>query len=326
MPHNHSESRQHSHVFDREKTAVEQRTLTVVVITLAMMIVEIIVGWLSNSMALYADGWHMGTHAFALGLSWVAYRLARKHAADRRYAFGTWKIEILGAFTSAIILGIIGLLMIGTSLERLLNPRDIRYGQAMIVAAIGLIVNVVSAVILDFREGRSDHDHPPHHEHDPRSGPDGRRRGSRTSSDLNLKSAYLHVAADALTSVLALAALAGAKYFRWNALDPAIGIVGAGLILRWAFSLIKQTSGILLDRAPASETRLADSIRNEIESGGAAAVCDLHLWKVAPRRYACILSLIAPNPLTADDYKARLAGYPELAHLTIEIARGRVGD
>jgi len=322
MPHNHSESRRHSHVFDREKTAVEQRTLTVVVITFAMMIVEIIVGWMSNSMALYADGWHMGTHAFALGLSWLAYRLARKHAADRRYAFGTWKIEILGAFTSAIILGIIGLLMIGTSLERLLHPRDIRYGQAIIVAVIGLIVNVVSAVILDFREGRSDHDH----DHDPRSGSGGRGHGSRTSSDLNLKSAYLHVAADALTSVLAIAALLGAKYFRWNALDPVIGIVGAGLILRWAFSLIKETSGILLDRAPAPETLLSESIRSEIESDGAARIFDLHLWRVAPHRYACILSLIAQNPLTVDEYKDRLAGYPELVHVTIEIERGRIGD
>jgi cation diffusion facilitator family transporter len=325
MPHNHSESRQHSHIFDREKTAVERRTLTVVEITFVMMIIEIIVGWLSNSMALYADGWHMGTHAFALGLSWLAYRLARKHAADRRYVFGTWKIEILGAFTSAIILGIVGLLMIGTSLERLLNPRDIRYGQAIIVAAIGLIVNVASAVILDFRSGRPDHDHH-HHEHNPRAGSGIRLRGSRTSSDLNLKSAYLHIAADTLTSVLAIAALSGAKYFRWNALDPVIGIVGAGLILRWAFSLIKETSGILLDRAPASETCLADSIRNEIESDGAASVCDLHLWKVAPHRYACILSLIAANPLTADEYKHRLTGHPELAHVTIEIERCPAGD
>jgi cation diffusion facilitator family transporter len=327
MTHDRSKQRRHSHVFDREKIATERRTLTVVAITLTMMAVEICVGWLSNSMALLADGWHMGTHAFALGLSWLAYRLARKHAGDRRYAFGTWKIEILGAYSSAIVLGLVGVLMIGTSLERLLHPKDIRYGQALIVAGIGLIVNIVCAAILDYREGRPVHVHGTGkgRDHDHRGEPVEASGLSRASSDWNLKSAYLHVAADALTSVLAIAALLGAKYFRWIGLDPAIGIVGAGLILRWAFTLLKETSGILLDRAPASETPLAEAIVGAVESGGGVNVCNVHLWKVAPHRYACILSLLASEPLTVDDCKARLTGYPELVHLTVEIHRDPPG-
>jgi cation diffusion facilitator family transporter len=320
MSHDHSASRRHSHVFDREKVAIEKRTLLVVLITFVTMIAEIVVGWLSNSMALFADGWHMGTHAFALGLSWVAYRLARKHASDRRFAFGTWKIEILGAFSSAIVLGVVGVLMVWTSLERLLHPKEIRYGQALIVAAIGLIVNIGSAVILDFRESRSDHDH----EHERKNAGSG--GVSWSSSDLNLKSAYLHVAADALTSVLAVAALLGAKYSRWNGLDPVMGIVGAALILRWAFSLVKETSGILLDRAPDAEDPLPKTITRTIESDGDANIRDLHLWKVAPNRYACILSLDAQDPRPVDEYKQRLTGYPELAHVTIEIERCGVSD
>ena len=302
----------HQHTFNSEKKAVEKRTMIVMIITFAMMIAEITFGRLSHSMALYADGWHMGTHAFALGISLLAYILARKYAHDNRFTFGTWKIEILGAYTSAIVLGIVALLMVFTSVERLINPVAIQYNEALIVAAIGLAVNLVCAIILDFRGIARGHDHDHHgepahnhHHHEP--------------TDLNLKSAYLHVVADALTSVLAIVALLGAKYFEWNWLDPFMGIVGAALIARWSISLLKDTSGILLELAHKTDSPLLDAIKTQIESDGDTKISDLHLWKVAPNKYACIVSLVTGNPCAIEEYKKRLKEYPELVHVTIEI-------
>ena len=200
---------QHHHIFNVDKKAIEKRTLIVVIITFVTMIAEILFGWISNSMALLADGWHMGTHAFALGISLIAYIMARKYAKDETFTFGTWKIEILGAYTSAIVLGIVGVIMIFSSIERIINPLNIHYNQALFVAILGLLVNLVCAIILNSGGHAHEHEHYHHEEHE-------HSHHKHDHEDLNLKSAYLHVVADALTSVLAIAALLGAKYFNFN--------------------------------------------------------------------------------------------------------------
>ncbi|GAK52508.1 cation efflux system protein [Candidatus Moduliflexus flocculans] len=296
MPHQPLELWQHQHTFNLEKTRIEKKTRLVVIITFAMMIAEIFFGWLTNSMALLADGWHMGTHAFALGISLIAYILARTYAHDNRFTFGTWKIEILGAYSSAIVLGMVGLLMIATSVERMIHPLPIQYNQALLVAMLGLVVNVVCAVILN----SGGHAHGHHHAHE----------------DLNLKSAYLHVIADAMTSVLALLALLGAKYLRVTWLDAFMGIVGAGLILNWSAMLLKETANILLDRAV---TPLAEEVRATLESDGDTRISDLHLWKVAQDKYACIVAVVTNQKCAVDEYRQRLQDIHELAHITIEI-------
>jgi len=301
----------HQHTFNIEKKAIERRTLIVVSITFVTMIVEIVFGWLSNSMALFADGWHMGTHAFALGISLLAYIFARKYSKDHRFTFGTWKIEILGAYTSAVVLGMVGLIMVLTSLERIINPLVILYNQALIVAILGLVINLICAGILDFKTDSHEHDHN-HGEHT-------HAHSHPRHDDLNLKSAYLHVLADALTSILAIAALLGAKYFKWNWLDPFMGIVGAALIIRWSISLLKETTGILLELAHEKDARLMAAIKRQIESDGETKICDLHLWKVAQNQYACIVSLVTGNPSAVEEYKSRLDGILELVHVTIEM-------
>jgi len=300
---------QHHHVFNADKKSVEKSTLIVVVITFVTMIAEILFGWISHSMALLADGWHMGTHAFALGISLIAYVMARKFAKDRSFTFGTWKIEILGAYTSAIVLGLVGLIMIYSSINRILHPLNIYYNQALLVAVIGLTVNVVCAVILN--SGGHSHENAHHHEED------DHHAHSHHHEDLNLKSAYLHVVADALTSVLAIAALIGAKYFNFVWLDPFMGIVGAVLIIRWSYLLLKDTGGILLERE--IENPINDEIKHEIESDGDSIISDLHVWKVAQNKYACIVSLVTAKNCSIEDYKKRLAKVHELAHVTIEV-------
>ncbi len=225
---------QHHHNFNQEKKSTERRTFFVVLLTLSTMLVEIIAGWIYNSMALFADGWHMSTHATALSISLVAYVLARKYANDKKFTFGTWKLEILGAYTSAILLGVVGLFVLGVSIERIFKPMEISYDYALMVATVGLIVNIVSALILQYGHGHHRHNDQEHHHHH--------------EKDLNLQSAYLHVIADALTSVFAIIALLGAKYYHWNWLDPFVGIIASFLIFRWTFMLLKDTSVILLDR------------------------------------------------------------------------------
>jgi cation diffusion facilitator family transporter len=297
---------QHHHTFNTDKQAVEKRTLIVVIITFAMMIGEILFGWLSNSMALLADGWHMGTHAFAMSISLFAYIFARKFAADRRYSFGTWKMEILGAYSSAIVLALVGVYMVFSSIERIVHPQTILYNQALAVAIVGLLVNTACAMILDLKPEAHRHDHDHHHDH-------------AHHHDLNLQSAYLHVVADALTSVLAIAALIGAKYFQFDVLDPLMGIVGAGLILHWSVSLLKETAGILLEREKATD--VVQEIREHLEADGDTKVSDLHLLHVAQHKYACVVSLVTGTNCTTDEYKLRLQPVHELGHITIEINR-----
>lgn len=308
MHNEHIELWQHHHVFNVDKKVIEKRTLIVVIITFVTMIAEILFGWISNSMALLADGWHMGTHAFALGISLIAYIAARKYAKDETFTFGTWKIEILGAYTSAIVLGIVGVIMIYSSIERIINPLNIYYNQALFVAILGLLVNLVCAVILNSGTHEHEHDHHKEHEHS---------HHKHDHEDLNLKSAYLHVVADAITSVLAIVALLGAKYFNFNLLDPLMGIVGAGLIIRWSYSLLKDTGGILLERE--KDDSIVNEIKNEVESDGDSKISDLHIWKVAQNKYACIVSLVTARNYSAEEYKARLNKVHELAHVTIEI-------
>ncbi len=299
------EELKHQHNFSADKRHIERLTFAVVVITLVAMAAEIIFGLLTNSMALLADGLHMGTHAFALAISFWAYRLARKHAGNAKFTFGTWKIEILGAYSSALVLGIVAIAMVYASVERMFKPLAIHYDQALIVAVIGLLVNLVCAAILNSGSG---HQHS--HEHD------DEKHEHHTHDDLNLRSAYVHVIADAMTSIFAIAALLGAKYYQQNWLDPVMGIVGAALILRWGWLLMRESAHILLDYRAVSP--LSEQIIRTIEADNETAVCDLHLWKVADNAYACIISLVAEKERSVDEYKEMLGKFPELKHITIE--------
>ena len=299
----------HDHVFDADSHAAERGTRAVMWITAAMMVVEIIAGWSFNSMALLADGWHMSSHALAIGLSAMAYSAARRYARDARFAFGTWKIEVLGGFASAIFLLGVAAMMVFGSIERIFAPQPIHYMEAIIVAAIGLVVNVVCAVILggahDHHDGHA-HDAGHHHAHD---------------HDLNLKAAYLHVLADAATSVFAIVALAGGMAFGWSWLDPVMGIVGATLVAVWAKNLIVETGKVLLDRE--MDHPVVDEIRELVSTDFAAGetrIADLHVWRVGKRAYSCALSLVTHDTtLTPARVRAGLAQHEEIAHTTIEI-------
>ncbi len=279
----------------------ERRTRWVVLLSAVMMVAEITVGTLSGSMALVADGWHMATHTLALGVSALAYWLARRWSADPRYSFGTGKLGSLAGFASALALAAVA---VGIALEsgtRLLAPRSVDYREAMLVAVIGLFVNLLSAYLLGHGHSHDDehgHAHGHHHHH-----------------DHNLRSAYLHVLADALTSVLAIAALAAGMWLGWRFLDPAVGLVGALVILNWSFGLLKDTSAVLLDRVPDEE--LCNSIRERIEAPGDVRIDDFHLWQVGPGRYAAIVALA--GPVTSAEIRSRIGADPRLAHVTVEI-------
>jgi cation diffusion facilitator family transporter len=308
MPDEHIGQWQHQHTFNADKQHIESRTRIVVIITFVMMIAEIFFGWITHSMALFADGIHMGTHAFALGIALVAYMLARRQASNENFNFGTWKIEILGAYSSALVLGLVAIMMIYTSIERLIHPLVILYDQALLVASLGLLVNLVCAIILN-----SGLHSAVHHSHQAAEDVHDRKPGA-LHNDLNLKSAYLHVLADVLTSVFAIIAILGAKYLAFNRLDPIMGIAGAILIIRWAALLLNDSARILLDY----KSPLSAEIRKRIESDGDSKISDLHVWKIADNNYACIISVVTGKNYLVDDYKNRLRNIPELAHITIE--------
>ncbi|MDE2402071.1 MAG: CDF family Co(II)/Ni(II) efflux transporter DmeF [Burkholderiales bacterium] len=305
----------HDHVFDQGNALAERGARIVTWVTIAMMVIEITGGWWFNSMALLADGWHMSSHAIAIGLSAFAYAAARRHARDPRYAFGTWKIEILSGFASAIfLLGVAGLMVFG-SVERLLTPAPIHYQEAMIIAAIGLVVNIVCAVILGHaHEHTHGHEHT-HHDHDD--------HGHEHHHDLNLKSAYVHVVADAATSVLALVALAGGWFYGWAWLDPVMGLVGAVVVGVWAVGLVKQTSTVLLDRE--MDHPVVREIREAVEpdgAQGATRITDLHVWRVGRSSYACALSVVTRDEhLSPARVREQLAVHEEIVHVTVEIHR-----
>jgi cation diffusion facilitator family transporter len=305
----------HEHVFDTGNRAGELCTRAVMWLTAATMVIEIAAGWIYNSMALLADGWHMSSHAVAIGLSAFAYAAARRHAGDPRFAFGTWKIEILGGFASAVFLLVVAGLMVLGSVERLIAPQPIHYPEAMAIAVLGLAVNLVSAAIL----GRAhDHDHQPHqgggHAH-------AHPGNHHHHHDLNLKSAYLHVLADAATSVLAIVALGGGWLYGWAWLDPVMGIAGATLVAVWARNLLRDTGKVLLDRE--MDHLVVDEIRQAVEGApGEHHVADLHVWRVGKQAYACALTVVTHDSgLTADQVRDWLAVHEEIVHSTIEVHR-----
>ena len=318
----------HSHRFDTGNAAGERNTRRVLWITLAMMVVEIGAGWWFNSMALMADGFHMSSHAAAIGLTTFAYAAARRHAEDHRYAFGTWKIEVLAGFAGAIFLLLVIALMVWGSVERLLAPQPIRYVEALAIAVLGLLVNLVCAWLLgDSGHGHA-HGHGHEHDHghgDPHHGPlgadDGHAASHAPSHDLNLRSAYLHVVADAATSVAAILALLGGWWMGWAWLDPFMGLVGAVVVGVWARGLLGDTERVLLDRE--MDHPLVEEIRAVVRSEGRAsqtALTDLHVWRVGRDAYACAMTLVTHQPgLTPQVVRGWLAPHAEICHSTVEI-------
>jgi cation diffusion facilitator family transporter len=273
-----------------------RRTRWVVMLSAIMMVAEIIAGTLTGSMALVADGWHMATHTLALGVSALAYSFARTRSGDKRYSWGTGKVGSLAGFASALGLAAVAVGIVVESGSRFFEPRSVDYREAMAVAVLGLIVNLVSAALLG--HGHDDHDHNDHHHH---------------HHDHNLRSAYLHVLADALTSVLAIAALAAGWWLGWRWLDPAVAIVGALVILHWSRGLASETASVLLDRVP--DERLCDELKARIEGPGDVTLHDWHLWAVGPGRYAAIVSV---RGASAGEIRRRLGSDPRIAHLTVE--------
>ncbi len=307
----------HDHVFHVSNEAAEKSTRIVMWITALMMVVEIATGWWFNSMALLADGWHMSSHAVAIGLSAFAYATARRYARDPRFAFGTWKIEILGGFASAIFLLGVAVMMLVGSVERIVSPQAIRYQEAIVIAILGLVVNVVCALILGqaHHHGHG-HSHGHGHGHDHHHAHHGHHH-----HDLNLKSAYVHVIADAATSVLAIAALFGGWLFGWAWLDPLMGVVGAVLVAVWAKGLIADTAKVLLDRE--MDHPVVDEIREVVETGadaGETRIADLHVWRVGKQVYSCAMTVVTHDrSLTPDLVRQRLSVHEEVVHSTIEI-------
>lgn len=292
----------HSHRFETgHERGAERRTKLVAILTVGMMVAEIAAGTITNSMALLADGFHMSTHAGALGIAAFAYGYARRHADDRRYTFGTGKVGELAAFTSTIILGMVALIMVYESGIRLFTPQTIAFDQALLVAVLGLIVNIASAFILSSPDHGHDHDH--HHSHG--------------HHDHNLSAAYTHVIADALTSVLAIAALLFGKFLGWWWLDPVMGFVGAAIIAKWGWNLLLRSSSVLLDMSGSDE--LEAEVRNAIEQEADNRLADLHLWKIGPNHWAIILSVVSSKPQEPDHYKRLLAGVHELSHISVEV-------
>ena len=296
-PTDHSRFRKR-HDFVPDFSHAERRTRIVIGITAAMMVVEIAVGLMSHSMALLADGWHMSTHVLAFLITAAAYYFARTQAGNARFSFGTGKVGVLGGFTSAVVLSIVALLMTGESVHRLFVPLEIHFNEAIGIACIGLLVNLGCALLLADRphEGGS---------------------GSSHDHDLNLRAAYLHVLADAFTSVLAITALTGGKFFGWAWLDPVVGVVGSVVVFSWAYTLLRDTAGILLDRTPPSSDLPAE-IRRAVESDGDSLVTDLHVWQVGIGKYAAMISVVAHEPKSCESYRALLRGHHELVHVTIE--------
>ncbi len=302
MHHTADPSSRHSHNYALDTSTAERRTRIVIALTATMMIVEIAAGLAYNSMSLLADGWHMSTHVAAFLITVIAYSFGRRHSVDARYSFGTGKMGVLGGFTSAIVLFMVAAFMAGESVYRIFTPVQIHYDEAIAVAVAGLAINLICALIF-----KDDH----HHEHD---------AGHGHHHDLNMRAAYLHVLADAFTSVTAIGALLSGKFLGWVWLDPVMGLVGSAVVSVWAYGLLRDTSGILLDRTPDSSD-LPKEIRRAVEGDGDSLITDLHIWQIAAGKFAAIVSVVAHEPKSADAYRALLLEHEELAHVTVEVQR-----
>jgi cation diffusion facilitator family transporter len=325
----------HAHDFNEISPLAEQRTRLVVLLTVVMMIVEISAGWIFKSMALLADGWHMSSHAIALGLSAAAYALARRLQRDARFAFGTWKIEILGGYTSAIFLVGVVVYMGYESVTRLMHPAPIAFNEAIGIACLGLLVNLASAWLLagaggaghghahghghshgaarSHSHGHTHDDHDHDHDH-------GSERPDHSHADLNLRSAFVHVAADAATSVLAIGALAGGKYLGANWLDPVMGILGSLIVAAWAFTLLRDTGRILLDAE--MDSPVVAGIRDALcRCRVPTTIEDLHVWRVGKGQFACVLSVETTEVVSSDEIRSLLSVHRELTHVTVEVNR-----
>ena len=304
--HTHSiQEFQHGHVFlGPHHGENERRVWIVVALTSIMMVAEIAGGTVFGSLALVADGWHMSTHAAALTISALAYYFARRYARDGRFAFGTGKLGDLASFSSAIILGMIALLIAYEALDHLIHPLVIAYDEAIAIATLGLAVNLASGWLLKDGHGHDHHDHG--HVH---AGGD---------HDLNLRAAYVHVLADALVSLFVIGGLLTAKYANWPFMDPIAGLLGTAVIVSWAYGLALQSGAILVDSVP--DRALAAEMRKRLEAGG-DAISDLHLWRVGPGHYAATVSVLSGDPKPPQVYKDKLAGLPKLSHVTVEVER-----
>jgi cation diffusion facilitator family transporter len=293
----------HEHVYLGQAHGEHERKLKLVIaLTAVMTVIEVAAGIAFGSMALLADGWHMATHAGALTISAVAYVYARRQASDARFTFGTGKVGDLAGFASAIILSLVALWLVVESVRRLANPVSISFAESLLVAVVGLAVNLLSAWLL-----RHDNGHVHSHE-------DGTTH--RDHADHNIRSAYFHVLADTLTSVLAIAGLAAGLLFGWIWMDAIMGIVGGAVIARWSYQLIRNTSAVLLDMTP--DPGIAGKIRSILETDG-DRVADLHLWRVGPGHYSAIVSLVTHKPERPSHYRERLRALGSLSHVTVEI-------
>ncbi len=321
---------QHTHVFGQDKIkSGEQRTLLVIIITGIMMVAEIIAGIIFGSMALTADGIHMGSHMVGLGVTFFAYVYARKHAFDQRFSFGTGKVNALAGFSSAMILIFIAMFMAYESVIRIVKPVEIFYNQAITVAVIGLVVNAVSMLILGnsgHSHAHGDHEHAAHehaehdhadHDHDHGAHDEHEHAHIGTGEDHNLKAAYLHVLADAMTSVLAIAALLVAKYFKLVWMDPVVGIIGAIMVVRWAIGLLQGTSRVLLDHQ--SPVDVQKRITGILESYKDTKVSDLHIWSIGPGIYSSEVCLVTKYPDSPNKYKTLIPADTGVVHTTVEV-------
>ncbi len=282
----------------------ESRMRWVVYLTAAMMVAELVFGYLSRSLALTADGWHMMTHVGALGLSAVAYWYARTRAHEPSFAFGTGKVYALAGFSSAVLLLIVAVLMAYSAVMRLITPETLKFAEAMPVAVIGLLVNLVSAWLLAGGHSHDHHDHAHDHDHD-------------HHHDHNLRAAYLHVVADALTSVLAIVAIAASHFWGWGWVDPAVAILGSVIIIRWGLKLCSESARQLVDLDPSTKSR--DAVRAALEGMGDTRVCDLHLWRVGPGRIVCVVAVQAKSPRPLEEYKKAVYAAVPVEHLTVEV-------
>ena len=289
---------QHSHDFCARHDRAEKNTKIVMVLTAATMIAEIVAGTIFGSMALLADGWHMATHVAAFGITIFAYQYARNHAADPQYTFGTGKVSVLGGFASAVALAVISFIMALESIARLFQPQTIHFNEAIGVAILGLAINLASAWLL---QDRHHHHHHHHHHH----------------ADRNLRAAYFHVLADALTSVLAIVALFAGKFFGWIWLDAAMGLIGAGVIAKWVWGLVSDTGSILLDGGINPQIKL--DITTAIEEDADNRVTDLHVWHLSPHHLAATIALVTHYPQAPEHYKTLLDRIPHLSHVIVEV-------